>query len=208
MDNASRSACLPCVGDSTIVACRNGDPTAWARLHDRMETLLRQVAEHGLHKDLQAKVGVSDLVQDTFLLAHRSANQFRGSSWSEMTAWLKRILENQIAKTLRDQKWSQKRALHREVRLHEMKGQDPPVLDALTPSQLLMAEEERELLDRALSSLPLADQELIVDHYSNQMSFAEIAQRTQRNEATVRKQWSRAMIRWKRATDLLTGDTW
>jgi RNA polymerase sigma factor (sigma-70 family) len=123
-----------------------------------------------------------------------------------MTAWLKRILENQIAKTLRDQKWSQKRSLKREVRLQEMKHQDLPVLDAVTPSQALVAEEERELLDRALLQLPIADQELIVDHYKRKMSFAEIAQRSQRNEAAVRKQWSRAMLRWKQATDALTGN--
>jgi RNA polymerase sigma-70 factor (ECF subfamily) len=121
-----------------------------------METPLRQVAQDGLHKDLQTRVGVSDLVQDTFMLAHRSAREFRGSSWGEMTAWLKRILENQIAKTLRDQKWSQKRSLKREVRLQEMKHQDLPVLDAVTPSQVLVAEEERELLDRALIQLPMA----------------------------------------------------
>jgi RNA polymerase sigma-70 factor (subfamily 1) len=206
MENASRSACLPCAGDSAIDGCRNGDPSAWNRLHERMEQPLRQVAQHGLHKDLHAKVGVSDLVQDTFLLAHRSAYQFRGSSWGELAAWLKRILENQIAKTLRDQKWSQKRALHREVRLHEMRNQEPVMVEALTPSQILMAEEERELLDQALSLLPIADQELIADHYSKQMTFAEIAQRTQRNEAAVRKHWSRAMMRWKQMTDSLAGE--
>ncbi len=206
MDNASNFACSPSIQDSTIVACRNGDANAWSQLHSRMETPLRQVAQDGLHKDLQTRVGVSDLVQDTFMLAHRSAREFRGTSWGEMTAWLKRILENQIAKTLRDQKWSQKRSLKREVRLQEMKHQDLPVLDAVTPSQALVAEEERELLDRALLQLPIADQELIVDHYKRKMSFAEIAQRSQRNEAAVRKQWSRAMLRWKQATDALTGN--
>lgn len=206
MENASESVGMPYLGDSTIAACRDGDPTAWTRLHERMESPLRLVAQHGLHQDLQAKVGVSDLVQDTFLLAHRSASQFRGSSWGELAAWLKRILENQIAKTLRDQKWSQKRALNREVRLHEMKYQDPVMVEAVTPSQILVAEEERELLDRALSLLPIADQELISNHYSKQMTFAEIAQRTERNEAAVRKHWSRAMMRWKQTTDSLAGE--
>lgn len=203
MDTESQSIRLPSAGDSTIVACRNGDVDAWSRLHARLENPLKRVALHEMHKDLQSKVGVSDLVQDTFLLAHRSSRQFRGSSWGEMTAWLKRILANQIAKAVRRHKRAQKRALNREVRLHELGAQDSPVLDDPTPSQVLVAEEERELLDRALSRLSLADQELIVDHYVNQMSYAEIAHRTGRNESAVRKHWSRAMMRWKQAADSL-----
>jgi RNA polymerase sigma-70 factor (ECF subfamily) len=203
MDNESESVSSPSVGDSTVVACRNGDVDAWTRVHARMESSLKRIAHHGMHKDLRGKVGVSDLVQDTFLLAHRSSSQFRGSSWGEMIAWLKSILKNQTAKAVRRHKWAHKRALNREVRLHEMSNQDSPILDNPTPSQILVAEEEREILDRALSQLSLADQELIIDHYINRMSYAEIAQRTARNEPAVRKHWSRAMIRWKQAADAL-----
>jgi RNA polymerase sigma-70 factor, ECF subfamily len=206
MDHTSEVACAASVTDSTIAGFRSGDAKTWAWMHEHLEGPLKQVASRNLHRDLRTKVGISDIVQDTFLLAHRSANQFRGASLPEMTAWLKRILRNQIARTVRDQRWTQKRALHREVRLQELGTDIPLGIDAPTPSQVLQANEERELLDRALTHLPPADRQLIVEHYVQRISFAELAQRSGKTEAAIRKQWSRAMTRWKLATKSLQND--
>jgi RNA polymerase sigma-70 factor (ECF subfamily) len=154
---------------------------------------------------MRPKLDPSDIVQDTFMLAHRSAARFRGSNLVEMLAWFHAILRNRLARAVRDQKYTQKRALHRESQRSPFGHPLKSIVDSDTPSHLAQDNEERELLDLAFLSLSEVDRLLITDHYINGLSFTELAQKSGRTEAALRKHWSRAMARWCRGTQMLAG---
>jgi len=191
------------LSESTLQAIRRGDAGAWTQLHERFERPLKRIASRGLYRDMRTKLGPSDLVQDTFMHAHRSAAGFRGVNLREMTAWIHRILRNRLARAIRDQRFAQKRALHREIRFEDMHRESRIAVDDRTPSQAAQVCEERELMDRAFTTLPEADRQLITDHYVTGLSFSELAIRTGRTEVAIRKHWSRAMGRWRCATEAL-----
>src|SRR5271170_920105 len=78
-----------------------GDAAAMGTIlasYDKYLTLLARVQ---IGRRLQGKVDASDIVQETFLDAHRQITRFRGRSEGELLAWLRRILAGQIALTLR-----------------------------------------------------------------------------------------------------------
>src|ERR1700678_474199 len=58
---------------------------------------LLMIANEVIGPDLQAKLGASDLVQDTFVEAQRHLGVFRGKTDVEMRAWLRKILECRLA---------------------------------------------------------------------------------------------------------------
>src|SRR5262245_38863613 len=81
------------------------DPAALLEEHRAYLTLLARLY---LRRHLQAKVGVSDVVQQTFLEAHRSLDHFQGLTGAAFAAWLRKILACQVARCVRD--------LHRDKR--------------------------------------------------------------------------------------------
>src|SRR6516165_3694440 len=62
---------------------------------------LHLVARLQLGPDLRGKIDPSDLVQQTLLKAHQKQEQFRGENDAQLGAWLRRILGNELADTLR-----------------------------------------------------------------------------------------------------------
>jgi hypothetical protein len=63
-------------------------------LLDSCRQYLLLVANQELHCHLQAKVGFSNLVQVTFLKAHRHFETIARTTEAELLAWLRRILLN------------------------------------------------------------------------------------------------------------------
>src|SRR6516162_2690961 len=63
---------------------------------------LRLLARARVGALLRARLDPSDLVQQTLLVAHRQAGQFRGTTQAELAAWLGQILDRQLANLLRD----------------------------------------------------------------------------------------------------------
>src|SRR5918998_998459 len=80
---------------------RNGNGNAAGRLLEKYSTYLTLLARVQIGRRLQGKVDAGDLVQETFLEAHRQIAQFRGTSEGELLAWLRRILAGRIALLLR-----------------------------------------------------------------------------------------------------------
>jgi len=192
--------------DSTLNAIRQGEEIAWTSLHSQLAGSLQMLAHKKIDRDLRMRVSPSDIVQDTFFLAHRSASSFRGRSLEEVFAWIKRIFSNRLKRVYRDQKDTLKRSVRRETRLHGMRRYSSLVGDENTPSGVVQENEERELLDQAFRLLSEADRMLIVDHHVKGLSFGEIACMSGRTEIAIRKHWSRAIVRWRDCTNVIMSD--
>jgi DNA-directed RNA polymerase specialized sigma24 family protein len=67
------------------------------RLLDGYRQYLLMIANGVIGPELQAKLGASDLVQDTFVEAQRHLAGFRGKTEAELRAWLRKILQCRLA---------------------------------------------------------------------------------------------------------------
>lgn len=153
---------------------------------------------------LQGKFEAADLVQDTFLEAHRDFGQFRGASETEFVGWLKHILASNLANLVR--RYCKTRC--RDVRLerelaaeldHSSAALDQSLVDWTPPSQHLAQQEQTNLVADALQRLPEDYREVVLLRHFERLSFAEAAQRMGRSVDGVEKLWVRALARLRRA---------
>jgi RNA polymerase sigma-70 factor (ECF subfamily) len=150
-------------------------------LEDQRDYLLR-VAHQRLHGRVTVRVEPADVVQETFLHAHRAFDQFLGEEEAAFRAWLERILENAIARVIRNHLLLQKRSLTREQSLGDPQtGSAGPEnnLDAgvSTPSQRAMRREDEARLANALEKLPDTQRDAVRLRHLEGWSLAAIAER-------------------------------
>ena len=142
--------------DVYLRQARAGQTEALGSAFRSCERYLRVMAEDHVPDLLRAKVDPSDLVQDTFLAAHGDFANFRGTTGPELIAWLKRIMQNRIAETVRSYT-SRKRAVSLEIPLDwpDAGSEQTKALAAhsMTPGAWLIYLEEVEDLDQALEKL-------------------------------------------------------
>src|SRR5436305_7881295 len=78
-----------------------GDPATLGRLLELYRRYLALLARVQIGQRLQGKVDASDLVQETFLEAHRHFGRFQGASEAQFVGWLRQILAAKLADLLR-----------------------------------------------------------------------------------------------------------
>jgi RNA polymerase sigma-70 factor (ECF subfamily) len=179
-----------------IEAARLGSADALGQVLASCRAYLLAVANERLEPDLQAKVGASDLVQDTFLEAQRDFSRFRGRSEEELLAWLRQILLHNLANLSRQYRETDKRQIQREVPLSEaLAGELLRALadDDLTPSANALRRERDQSLQRALAKLPERFRQVLQWRTYERCSFEEIGRRLGRSAGAARKQWARAV---------------
>ena len=168
------------------------------RLLDGCRQYLLMIANEVVGPELQAKLGASDLVQDTFVEAQRHIAGFRGRSEGELRAWLRKILECRLSNLRRSYLATEKRAARREVAIETLlAGTDQPgdVLASRTPSPSNHAVqgELTEALDRALARMPEHYRHAVAWRHQEQLGWEEIGQRMSCTAEAARKVWSRAI---------------
>ncbi len=181
----------------SLLRARAGDAAALGELLDGFRDYLLAVAHHELDGDLRARIGPSDLVQETFLRSQRAFAGFSGATDEELRAWLAQILVNRC-RDLRDAHLlSAKRGAHHEVPL-EADGSaigpaDGLAVDTLTPSGHAVVDEEVAQLMSALADLPDECRQVVWLRNWEGLGFEEIGRRTNRTAEAARKIFTRAV---------------
>jgi RNA polymerase sigma-70 factor (ECF subfamily) len=187
-----------------IALARGGDRAALGRLLELYRGYLSLLARLQIGRRLQGKVDAADLVQDTFLEAHRHFSQFRGSVEAELISWLRQILAALLANLVRKYCGTQRRDLRLERQLVDDLDQSSRTLDRglaapqSSPSQRAMRREQAVLLADALERLPPDYREVIILRHLEGLSFAEIAARMKRSVDSVKNLWARALAQLRR----------
>jgi RNA polymerase sigma-70 factor, ECF subfamily len=101
------------------------------RMLERCRQYLLMIANEVIGPELQAKLGPSDLVQDTFLEAQRHLAIFRGKTDVELRAWLRKILECRLSNIRRAYLVREKRAASREVTFNSFQDGSGAGIDSL-----------------------------------------------------------------------------
>jgi len=181
-----------------LPAAQSGSTEALGQVLEACRAYLLLIAQQELDPALQAKGGASDLVQQTFLEAHRDFAQFHGTTHDALLAWMRRLLLTNLANFRRDYR-RHKRRVSREVGFpgcdssHGGAGGLPG--DTPTPSVVTMRSEQSETIQRALHRLPEDYRQVVQLRYREERSFEEIAEIMQRSQNAVRKLWARAIER-------------
>src|SRR6516164_7571588 len=84
-----------------LTQARAGSQEALGHALEGSRPYLLAIAGRQLGRELQAKDGASDLVQQTFLEAQRDFARFEGTSEAELLAWLRHMLLHNVGKLRR-----------------------------------------------------------------------------------------------------------
>ena len=186
---------------ASIAAARQGDRDAVGQLFAELRSHLRASAGAYLDQQLQAKIGASDIVQETLFKAHREFDQFQGTSRSEIVAWTQAILGQQVQAAYRRYRGTSKRSVERETQLASTieTGECAVPANYGTPSSHAMAREESQLLQAALQDLSPRHELVIRLRNELQLSFSEVAAALDCTTEAAQKLWSRAIKKLAKA---------
>src|SRR5207237_3309306 len=98
---------------------RGGDAATLGQLLELYRRYLALLARVQIGQRLQGKVDASDLVQETFLEAHRNFARFRGASEPQFVRWLRQILAAKLADLCRHYLGTQGRDVRLERELED-----------------------------------------------------------------------------------------
>jgi RNA polymerase sigma-70 factor (ECF subfamily) len=179
-----------------IERAREGDNQAIGELLQQHRDYLLLVANQELDDALQAKLGASDLVQESMFTAQANFQQFHGTTRQELLAWLRRILHNDLLHAQRRYKSIQKRELAKEVPVDGSAGVGSQLQDVFqTPSTQAAQREEVAALRTAMHQLSEDYQRVLRMRHWQQLSFRQIGEQLHRSEDAARKLWSRAVLK-------------
>jgi RNA polymerase sigma-70 factor (ECF subfamily) len=187
---------------------RGGNENALGQLLELYRNYLRLVARSLISEALRVKLEASDLVQETFLKAHREFTQFAGQSEPELVAWLRRILVRSMANQVKHHR-RQARDHQRQESLEQLLDRSSiTIQQALassisSPSEQASQREQAVLLANALQRLPDDYREAFIRRTLEHVPFETIAAEMGRSVGAVRMLWTRAV---KRLTQMMEDD--
>lgn len=197
---------VPSADVERLLRCaREGDGERLGRLLDRYRAYLVLLARLQIGPSLRSKIDDSDIVQETFLQAHRAFAQFQGETESELVSWLRRVLASRVAKQVRRFHGTGRRDVKLEREIEASLDRSSMALDRglvapnSSPSSRAARREQGVLLADALERLPEDYREAIVLRNLQGLSFPEVAARMGRSVGSVEKLWMRGLARLRGA---------
>src|SRR5690606_11230576 len=147
----------------------------------RYEPYLRMLARTHMRTAYRAKIGDSDIVQQTMFAAVGGIDQFRGGTEGELRAWLRQILVRQICQLDRDlhrdkRDVRRERSMEQKLAHSSMRLEGLLAADQATPSQAAVVGENVAALAAAVERLPDGQRQAIELHYLEGLKLAEVAQ--------------------------------
>src|SRR5437764_2373580 len=162
---------------------RAGDGAVLGRLLEVYRRYLTLLARVQIGRRLQGKVDEEDLVQETFLEAHRHFARFQGTTEGQLVCWLRQILATKLATLLRHYLGTQGRDVRLEREIQDAFDRSSILLDRglmavqSSPSQQAARREQSVLLADALAELTDDYREVNVLHHVERLTTPQVAER-------------------------------
>lgn len=185
---------------------KNGDNGAFSTLFQLYHHRLAVSVYYRMSPELRALNELDDILQEVFLNAARSMDQFTYRSAGSFMAWLLRIADHVIVDSARFQN-RQKRRAQEMLRFRSASnptGPDP--VDSNTPSRLFAQQEAIQLLLGKLDALPPDYRQVILLSKFDGLTTLEIATKMGKSRKTVALLLHRAVkkfheLEFERQTD-------
>ena len=182
-----------------VLKAQEGDQAALNRLIERYYERVRRVVRVRLGPRLRESLDSGDILQETFLAAVRSFQNFEMRDEASLIHWLARLAERQIIAAA-DYHGAKKRDAGRNVSMTQTRGGSGSITiafpsDTTGPLDKIAASEEGSAVERCLDELPQEYRELIVLRNYAGASWEVVAEETNRpSAAAARMMYSRAML--------------
>jgi RNA polymerase sigma-70 factor (ECF subfamily) len=175
--------------DYSLTALRSGDRAEFARLVESTSGFIYRLAL----KLLEDPQDAEDVMQETFIKAHRGLAKFDGRS--SLSTWLYRIATNEALMLIRRRKAPQ--VSIEEPQADEHEEQEPlQILDwCCAPEVELMSSEARQMLDQAVDRLPSSLRVVFILRDIEGLSTLETGEVLNLSETAVKTRLSRARLR-------------
>lgn len=183
-----------------LARARQRDEGALSELLEVHAQRLLESIRGELGERLRQRLESQDVMQQVYLDALASIEQFVDRGPDSFFAWLRRIAVNRICDA--DRKAFQTLKRGPEVRAGDLRRDESmqPLFDALadsltSPSRVADRAERERLLRRALAQLNEDQRQVIEYRYLRQLNVADTAAKMDRTERAVRSLCVRALIR-------------
>lgn len=180
---------------------RAGDAETLGQLFEMYRRYLALLARVQIGQQLRGKVDASDVVQETFLDAHRHFGRFQGTSEGQLVRWLRQILAAKLADLLRRYLGTEGRDVRMERALEADLERSSVLMDRgliaplSSPSEQASRREQSVLLADALAALPDDYREVLVLRHLEGLTFPQVAVRMSKTLDSVEKLWMRGLAR-------------
>ena len=183
-----------------IERARRRDEVALSELIRLYSDRLLDSVRSELGRRLRMRLESQDVMQQVYLDALRSIDQFADRGHDSFFAWLRRIAVNRICD-------ADRRAFQTEKRRGELRAADlgpdasmVSLLDQIamttsSPSNAVNLTDRIHLLEHAMDQLSRDQREVIRLRYLSQLNVAETAAKMDRSEQAIRSLCVRALIR-------------
>lgn len=166
---------------------QEGDGEAFRALFDRYSKTLLARIEGRLPRALHRRLGASDVLQDSYLVALGRMESFEDRGDGSFGRWLQGIVDLKLRETIRRYAQVRKRAVTREVVLEDPAGRDP------SPSAAAIARETEFRARAAIAALPDDYRQVLRSIQEHHLSLEETARRMGRSRQAVQKLYERAL---------------
>jgi RNA polymerase sigma-70 factor (ECF subfamily) len=176
---------------------RRGAPDAIGQIFEAARGHLIDLADRELPVDVRARIGPSDVVQETAVEMHRDFEQFTGRTAEECYAWLREILRHNVVDAVRRYRDALKREAAREVSFEATRpaGGQTLLTGHRLPEGSAIRREEAAVLKQTMARLPDDYRRVLELRYWGGLSFVAMAPELERSPEAVRKLWYRAIER-------------
>jgi RNA polymerase sigma-70 factor (ECF subfamily) len=196
-----------------IERSQGGDSQALNELFTRHRERLCRMVEMRLDRRLQARIGVSDVIQDAYVDIVDRLEEYLRDPKLPFFLWLRLVVGERLLKVHRHHLGTQRRDAGREVAL--FRGALPQASSAALAAQLLgkhtsptqaAVRAERLLrLQEALNTLDPMDREILALRHFEELTSAEAAQVLEIEEEAAAKRYVRALRRLKKIMASMPG---
>lgn len=196
-----------------LARARAGNEQALGRILSAQRAYLKVLARVEVGRHLQAKLDVSDIIQEVFLEAHKSFSRFEGTEEPQFIQWVRSILAHTIANTVRRYFGTQARDPRLEKQVAAGIDQSAVSLGGMlvdpgaSPSQQVSRVEQTRLVSEALSRLPEDYQSVLILRHLEGLTFPKIAERMGKTVNSVEKLWLRGLAQLKKEFTLSTSSS-
>jgi len=181
-----------------VTLAQAGDESALDRLCAVYGERIHRILRMRMGKELRSKMESMDLVQDAFISALRSLENFTYKNEGDFLRWLSQIAENRLRDHV-DKLHTDKRDIHKEIPLNNNRqSQDsfvrtPGPIAVTTPSMIISRQEELDKLEKAIDKLKPEYREVIVLSKIEGLSHIEIGKKLGKKPHAVCMLLSRAI---------------
>ncbi len=189
---------IPLNSELLLAQARAGGKASLGKLLELYRNYLRLMARSLISQPLRVRLDASDLVQETFLKAHREFRSFLGSTEAELVTWLRQILVRNLADQVRQHR-AKRRDYRREEPVEVLLDRSSLAIQAQlaapvsSPSAHSSRRDQAVLLADALEKLPADYREVFLLRNLERIPFETIAARMGRSSGAVRMLWTRAI---------------